>query len=192
MPHKSFINLLAFILYLVSKDTVSFWRHSRGWKGNTVNDAAAREEAFFVLYWCSQHIFLVLKEIHSNSEFLPRLFNPPSFYVTISDSLFSSLSLSLCRKPMCRIVTAKLLAFCRTRWAETVVPPCSFVVLPLATMMQRLNPPWCLANGNYTSMLSSHGLHGLDNTALLQLLGCFSADVFRSQILFGCAAVYLC
>lgn len=102
-------------------------------------------------------------------------------------------SLSLCRNPTCRIVTAKWLAYYRTRWAGTVAPRCSYVALPLATTMQRPNPPWCLASGNYASILSCHGLlrsaaqHTTTHTFLaqLQLLGCFSAEMCSTQICYS-------
>lgn len=61
---------------------------------------------------------------------------------------FLPFSLFLCRNPMCRTVTVRWLASYRTRWAGTAVPPCLSVALPPATMIQRPNPPWCLANGN--------------------------------------------
>lgn len=69
-------------------------------------------------------------------------------FSSILNSFSSLLLLSLRRNPMCRTVTAKWLASCRTHWVGTAAPPCLSVALHRATMMQRPNPRWCLANGN--------------------------------------------
>lgn len=69
-------------------------------------------------------------------------------FFSILNSFSSLLLSSLCRNPMCLTVTAKWLASCRTHWAGTAAPPCLSVALHPATMMQRPNPRWCLANGN--------------------------------------------
>lgn len=109
-----------------------------------------REITFsFVFSRCKQHIFLVFQRQTSCLSLkifntLVCLFHCP----LLSLILFLRFFLSLCRNPMCHTVTVKWLASYRTRWAGTAAPPCLSVALPLATTIQRPNPPWCLANGN--------------------------------------------
>lgn len=133
----------------------------------------------------------------SKSECFPQSFNPHlsvfffffNAVLTVFVSLSSILSLSLCRNPMCRTVTAKWLASSRTHWAGTVAPPCSSVALPPATMMQKPNPPWCLANGKLLPCSGATGCCTVQHNThpCLTQLQLFSWNVLN----LGCAHILL-
>lgn len=158
---------------------------------------------FFVLCWFSQlPIFHFLKAMHvyggsanqNVSHNLLILIYLSFFFffnavLTVFVSLSSILSLSLCRNPMCRTVTAKWLASSRTHWAGTVAPPCSSVALPPATMMQKPNPPWCLANGKLLPCSGATGCCTVQHNThpCLTQLQLFSWNVLN----LGCAHILL-